>query len=82
MERRYWHKLDIEEFASLMSTEPTIEFIMDSYLQPDWCELDDALHPTNGCESLTGEDRIDISKRFCSLCRFCRKPKGLGLFGV
>lgn len=82
MDKKYFHKLDIEEHASLMSKEPTIEFILDNFLQPSWCSLDEALHPTNGCEFLTGEDRIDISKSFCSFCRFCLKPKGLGMFGV
>jgi hypothetical protein len=82
MSRRYWHELNDEEYASLMSKEPSIEDIMDNYEQPTWCEMPEALNPLYGCEELTGVDsRYDVSPRNCSWCQFCRKPK-MGMFGL
>lgn len=79
--RLYFHKLDVEEHASLMSKEPSIEYIMENYKQPEWCTLTDALNPLFGCEDLTGENRVDISKRgICRDCPYCKRK--LGVFGL
>jgi hypothetical protein len=77
----YWHRLDDFDYQRLMKKEPTVEDILNNYAQPPWCGLIEALHPTKGCEFLTGEDRMDISEFFCKDCKFC-KPKKMGMFGV
>lgn len=81
MDKKFFHKLDEEEYTSLMSKEPSIEEILDNFKAPDWCSMEDALDPLYGCEELTNpESRVDICRSFCKSCPYFNKH--LGIFGV
>jgi len=68
----YWHELSKEEYDKIIKSEMTIQDALDKYSQPDWCGYPDALAGMWGCWSLTGENRIKISKEFCKDCE-CNK---------
>lgn len=71
-ERPYFHELPQEKVDELFSNDVSVQFVIDSYLQPDWCGYHEALNPLLGCWSLTGFNRTSISEKYCRGC-YCFK---------
>jgi hypothetical protein len=65
---KYWHQLTDKEVGYLIESNVTWKDIMDSYRQPDWCGYPEAINGQMGCWSLTGEDRLNISRGYCKNC--------------
>jgi hypothetical protein len=70
--KKYFHEIPQSEVDSLISDKKTISYLLENYLQPDWCNYPDALSMTMGCFSLCDlkKDglRTKISKDFCKNC--------------
>jgi hypothetical protein len=70
--RRYFHEIPQEEVDKLIEDKRTIEYVMETYKQPDWCNYPEALSMNMGCFSLCdlrdGGLRNKISKKFCKSC--------------
>lgn len=76
MNKKYFHELTDEEFNKLVEDKTTIDTILKTYLQPDWCNDPNALAGKWGCWSLmSGDTRKKISKKFCRNCDCFRLPK-------
>lgn len=66
MEKRYWHEMAREEKEELAG-QITIGQLLETYLQPDWCEYPEALGGAMGCWSLMDTDKV-ITRDFCRNC--------------
>jgi hypothetical protein len=66
--KKYWHEIPEDEMKTLLSKPLTESYVLDNYLQPDWCEYPEALRGLMGCWSLTGNNRIHIGLDFCKKC--------------
>ena len=68
----YFHELEQTEIDILIADKKTVDYIMENYKQPDWCNYPGALSMTMGCWSLCdlSKDglRTKISKDFCKCC--------------
>ena len=69
---RYFHELEQTEIDALISDKKTVDYIMENYKQPDWCNYHEALSMAMGCWSLCDlskdGSRTKISKEFCKGC--------------
>lgn len=70
--KRYFHELPQEEIDSLIADKKPINYIMETYKQPKWCNNSNALEGLVGCWSLMDLDkdglRTKISEEFCKGC--------------
>lgn len=68
--KKYFHELTNEEVETLIvQTKLSQKEFLEKYLQPDWCNYPEALHPTLGCWTLTDKVlRKNISIEFCKSC--------------
>jgi hypothetical protein len=67
--KKYWHELSEEEFEKIYK-EYTWGKAQEEYLQPDWCNYPEAIHPF-GCWSLINKKlRKEISREFCKTCNY------------
>lgn len=67
--KQYWHKLRNDEIQKLRSAGKTWGYIVENYLQPDWCNYPEALGGQMGCWSLIDSDiRQKISMEYCKNC--------------
>lgn len=73
MKKPFWHRLPDCEIKRLLSEAVTVDFVLQNYRQPTWCNYQDALAGVMGCWSLTDNfgSRKSISKKFCSSCDCC-----------
>lgn len=69
---KYWHEIPQKEITKLVEQKKSVQFIIDNYKQPDWCNYPDALSGLMGCWSLndntTNGLRTNISRQFCKNC--------------
>ena len=65
--KKYWHKMTDEEYHRLIKTRATIKDVMETYMQPDWCRMPNAVHPVLGCWSLKARR---VSNDTCGECGF------------
>jgi hypothetical protein len=64
----FWHRESKKNIESLIKKGLTIQYLLENYRQPTWCNYPDALAGMMGCWSLTGDNRTEISHKFCSSC--------------
>lgn len=63
--RKYWHKLSETEYQTVI--QHTWEWANKHFKKPDWCRESDPIHPF-GCWSLIGDNRKNISEKYCTGC--------------
>lgn len=70
--KKYWHEIPQEEIDKLIEEKRNYRYVVENYLQPDWCTYPDALGGIMGCWSLTDNapdgKRTKISHEFCKKC--------------
>lgn len=70
----FFHEISDEEFQKLVTDEATVEFILENYEQPTWCDYPEALSMIMGCWSLCDKDlRKVISEKYCASCECYNK---------
>lgn len=77
-ELKYFHEIPQSEVQQLLDDKRDWGYVMENYIQPEWCDYTAALNGRMGCWSLTdlseGGTRKKISHEFCKGCD-CYKPK-------
>jgi hypothetical protein len=71
-DKKYFHEVEQEEIDNLVKDKRTVNYVLDNYKQPDWCNYPEALSMKMGCWSLCDFSvnglRTKISKSFCKGC--------------
>ena len=76
--KKFFHEIPQKEVDKLIKDKKTIQYLMDNYSQPKWCNYHNALEAEMGCWSLMDlrKDgiRTKISKKYCKDCDEFKKP--------
>lgn len=75
-QKPYFHELSSEEQDTILTSGKTVEWLLENYRQPDWCEYPEALADVMGCWSLMEPGRIR-SVRSCINCDVNSRRQGL-----
>ena len=74
---KYFHEIPQAEVNQLIEDRKSVGYVLENYLQPDWCAYHQALSMTFGCWSLCDLTengfRTKISKKYCSSCDCYKK---------
>lgn len=78
-DKKYWHELPQSEVDELIEKGVTNQYVIDNYLQPEWCQYDEALCGLMGCwllvDNRPGGARTKVSLEYCKNCDCFKKPK-------